>query len=251
MLNETSQVRLFPIMEIFGPVIQGEGIMVGAQTMFVRFGGCDYRCSWCDSLFAVLPVEVKKGRTLMAPEQILEELLRLGPYCRTVTLSGGNPVLHDLYELIELLREYNYQIAVETQGTLFQNWVAECDVVTISPKPPSSGMTFNSTQLDTYFRCVPSTNMCIKVVVFDAADYEFAMSLYENYSKMGECDWYLQPGTTIMETSGHPKVLETYREKIISNTQTIIEMACKDPRASAFRIVPQVHALIYGHIQGV
>jgi 7-carboxy-7-deazaguanine synthase len=41
------------ISEIFGPTIQGEGVLIGLPTVFVRTGGCDYRCSWCDSLHAV------------------------------------------------------------------------------------------------------------------------------------------------------------------------------------------------------
>jgi len=40
-----------PVLEIFGPTIQGEGMVVGRKTMFVRTAGCDYRCSWCDSAF--------------------------------------------------------------------------------------------------------------------------------------------------------------------------------------------------------
>ena len=41
------------VSEIFGPTIQGEGALIGLPTVFVRTGGCDFRCSWCDSLHAV------------------------------------------------------------------------------------------------------------------------------------------------------------------------------------------------------
>src|SRR5262249_776223 len=41
------------VSEIFGPTIQGEGVLIGLPTVFVRSGGCDYRCSWCDSMHAV------------------------------------------------------------------------------------------------------------------------------------------------------------------------------------------------------
>lgn len=43
------------VSEIFGPTVQGEGAVIGKPTVFVRTGGCDYPCSWCDSKFAVLP----------------------------------------------------------------------------------------------------------------------------------------------------------------------------------------------------
>ena len=50
MTDDSSVIR---ISEIFGPTIQGEGALIGQPTVFVRTGGCDYRCSWCDSLHAV------------------------------------------------------------------------------------------------------------------------------------------------------------------------------------------------------
>jgi len=47
--------ELIAVSEIFGPTVQGEGALIGTQTLFVRTGGCDYRCSWCDTGYAVLP----------------------------------------------------------------------------------------------------------------------------------------------------------------------------------------------------
>ena len=49
------RVRTHPVIEVFGPTIQGEGAEAGLPTHFVRFGGCDYRCSWCDTMYAVDP----------------------------------------------------------------------------------------------------------------------------------------------------------------------------------------------------
>ncbi|RWD90497.1 MAG: 7-carboxy-7-deazaguanine synthase QueE, partial [Mesorhizobium sp.] len=54
------------ISEIFGPTVQGEGPLIGRPTVFVRTGGCDYRCRWCDTLYAVLP-EFREDWTLMTP----------------------------------------------------------------------------------------------------------------------------------------------------------------------------------------
>ena len=58
-----TQERAFPVVEIFGPVLQGEGRMIGAQTLFVRLGLCDFRCQWCDSLYAVTPEQVQTRST--------------------------------------------------------------------------------------------------------------------------------------------------------------------------------------------
>ena len=62
-----------PVVEVFGPTIQGEGELAGIPTAFVRFGGCDYRCSWCDSLFAVLPEDVRKAPR-MTPAEVAAAL---------------------------------------------------------------------------------------------------------------------------------------------------------------------------------
>ena len=58
------------ISEIFGPTVQGEGALIGKPTVFVRTGGCDFRCSWCDTLHAVLPAH-RHDWSPMTPEEIL------------------------------------------------------------------------------------------------------------------------------------------------------------------------------------
>src|SRR5260370_15944522 len=74
------------ISEIFGPTIQGEGPLIGHPTVFVRTGGCDYRCRWCDTLYAVLP-EYRDEWTLMTPAESL---------ARGEHLAGSVPVLVSL-----------------------------------------------------------------------------------------------------------------------------------------------------------
>src|SRR5215475_9253596 len=102
------------ISEIFGPTIQGEGPLIGRPTVFVRTGGCDYRCAWCDTLYAVLPRYRDEWHPMTSPEIFarIEELSGGRPIL--VTLSGGNPALQPLGPLIELGRAKGYGFAVET-----------------------------------------------------------------------------------------------------------------------------------------
>ena len=58
------------VSEIFGPTVQGEGPLIGRASVFVRTGGCDYRCSWCDTLYAVLP-QYRNDWTPMTPADIM------------------------------------------------------------------------------------------------------------------------------------------------------------------------------------
>ena len=66
-----------PVLEIFGPTIQGEGMVIGQKTMFIRTAGCDYSCSWCDSAFT-WDGSAKEQVRQMAPEEIWNELVEIG-----------------------------------------------------------------------------------------------------------------------------------------------------------------------------
>ena len=130
-----------PVMEIFGPTIQGEGMVIGQKTMFVRTAGCDYSCSWCDSAFTW----DGSGKHLikqMDAEEIWKELTLIGEdRFSFVTISGGNPaLLKNLDSLISLLSEKGIKIGLETQGSKWQDWFYKIDELTLSPKPPSSRM---------------------------------------------------------------------------------------------------------------
>ena len=65
-----------PVLEIFGPTIQGEGRVIGRKTMFVRTAGCDYRCSWCDSSFT-WDGSAKEDIRMMNAEEIYAALYDL------------------------------------------------------------------------------------------------------------------------------------------------------------------------------
>jgi 7-carboxy-7-deazaguanine synthase len=128
------------ISEIFGPTIQGEGLLIGLPTVFVRTGGCDYRCSWCDTLHAV-DSEYRDTWKPMPVEAIWQEVRRLsGGVPLTVSLSGGNPAIQPLGVLIAKGQGEGYRFALETQGSIAKDWFADLDHLVLSPKPPSSGM---------------------------------------------------------------------------------------------------------------
>src|SRR5699024_12513949 len=113
-IDQRSQtMSKIPVLEIFGPTIQGEGRVIGRKTMFVRTSGCDYRCSWCDSS-STWDVSAKDDIRLLEPEQILSELDQLAPnQYKHVTISGGNPALIKTFcPLVEAFKEYNINTAL-------------------------------------------------------------------------------------------------------------------------------------------
>jgi 7-carboxy-7-deazaguanine synthase len=163
------------ISEIFGPTIQGEGPLIGRPTVFVRTGGCDYRCTWCDTLYAVLP-EHHDEWEFMTPAGIMTRVDQLaGGNPVLVSLSGGNPALQPLAPLIALGRRNGHTFALETQGSVAQPWFAELDWMVLSPKPPSSGM---ATDWDAFAACLAAArgrpHCVLKIVIFNDADYAYA-----------------------------------------------------------------------------
>jgi len=136
-----SSSKKIPVIEIFGPTIQGEGALCGFVSHFVRLGGCPYRCKWCDSLHAVLPEEIKKNATYMTQRELAAKVSAL-PESRWCTLTGGDPVMWDLTEFMHFLGEGNHSLTrpainVETEGYLKQDWLLRCDLITVSPKVPA------------------------------------------------------------------------------------------------------------------
>lgn len=147
--------------------------------MFVRTAGCDYSCSWCDSAFT-WDGSAKDDIRQLTAEEIWNELYELGgDLFSHVTISGGNPaLLVHLSELVDLLHEKEIKVAIETQGSRLQPWFSEIDDLTISPKPPSSGMSTDFDKLKEIIDYLVKENRLnhasLKVVVFDEADLEFA-----------------------------------------------------------------------------
>lgn len=228
--------KTFPVVELFGPVLQGEGRMIGTPTLFARFGYCDYRCSWCDTLYAVLPEEVQRTATQMAAGEIRQRLHTLDPTVPWVTLSGGNPAMHDLSELVDLLHADRRKIAVETQGTVFREWLRACDVVTVSPKPPSSTMDTNFAQLDR-FASLPNANL--KVVVFDDADFDYARAIHQRYP---DSPFYMQVGNTVGKDDA---------QALLAKLDWLGQKVLADETMQSAIVLPQLHVLLYGNRRGV
>ena len=231
------------IAEIFGPTIQGEGALIGEPTVFVRAGGCDYRCSWCDSLHAV-DSAYRHTWTPMSDAEIWDEVFRLsGGQALTVSLSGGNPAIQDFGPLIARGRAAGYRFACETQGSVSRPWFGDLDTLVLSPKPPSSG---ESVDWAAFAACVKAgqtaRQMVMKIVIFDEADYDWAKDAHARHPDL---PLYLQPGNPDVdpESPVDPKDLA-------DRLEWLTERAMTDGWFTP-RILPQLHVLIWGNKRGV
>ncbi|MAF97023.1 MAG: 7-carboxy-7-deazaguanine synthase QueE [Micavibrio sp.] len=233
------------ISEIFGPTIQGEGPLIGRPTVFVRTGGCDYRCSWCDTLHAV-ESEYRQEWTEMSAAEIMDEVQRLSNNTpMMITLSGGNPAIQPMEELIKLGKELGYEFAMETQGSVSKKWMQQLDVLILSPKPPSSKMdtdwiAFYQTLQMAGFEKAYGPDIALKFVVFDEDDYKYAR---EASARHPHFPVYLQPGNHKVE--GAPDI-----SGLMERMRWIIERAAND-NWNDVTILPQLHVLIWGNEKGV
>ena len=238
----------YPICEIFGPTIQGEGYHIGTQTHFVRFAGCDFSCSWCDTKYAVNPSNVGWSKVMMTEGDILESLNDLGGSPKWVTLSGGNPALFVTDGLISSIGHNGHSVALETQGTAFGDWAFNdfLTELTISPKPPSSGMSsWYEGRLDqmirvAYQRTRRSLHTTFKFVVFDTKDLVWVKSFVRTIGLLGDR----------VITVGTPQDEPTPGE-LLAMTRALISMIQDNYFFGDFRILPQLHVLLYGQRRGI
>lgn len=262
--------KKFPVIELFGPVIQGEGSQAGQQTMFIRFGGCDYRCKKCDSMHAVEPQAIAKHAQYLTADEIHNQLnsIRDQTGVQWVTFSGGNPAMHKLDELVQNLRGDGWLINVETQGTLYPAWLQGVHLVTTSPKSMGMGEKFEQTTFMRFLEKHKSaTPVCVKVVVFSAQDLEFALQVQQATEHVytetlpyaypsaqhGGVAYYLSLGNPF------PPVLNEENElldqqpigglipALLRDYRNLSEEVLLDPRLKSWRFLPQLHVLTYGN----
>jgi len=242
-------VKKVPVLEIFGPTIQGEGMVIGQKTMFVRTAGCDYSCSWCDSAFT-WDGSAKDDIRQLTAEEIWSELVELGgDRFSHVTISGGNPaLLGNLQEFVTLLKDNGKQIAIETQGSRYQEWLKQIDDLTISPKPPSSGMKTDFEKLDHIIhkltREETSQSISLKVVVFNEQDLFYAKNVHKRYR---DIPFYLQVGNEDVHGSDTDHLVQ----HLLKKYEWLIDQVIVDSDLNNVRVLPQLHTLVWGNKRGV
>ena len=234
--SSAGAARGLPVIEIFGPTLQGEGRSIGLKTMFVRLAGCDWACSWCDTPYAWRAGSLWPVRR-MTDAEIVEALVHLSPACRLVSLSGGNPAIHDCASLVARLHAREYHVHVETQGTFHPSWLAEADSVTVSPKPPSSGMPTVWDDLAATLDVAASPEL--KVVVFDDADYGFAAEVRRRHP---DIPFTLQLGNRVGQDNA---------ASLLERQRLLTERVLADHGWGDVRVLPQLHVLLWGNRRGV
>ncbi len=228
------------VSEIFGPTIQGEGALIGQPTVFVRTGGCDYRCSWCDTLHAV-DSKYRHDWKAMSAVDIFARIKELsGNAPLMISLSGGNPAIQDLKPLIDIGHKQGYKFALETQGSIAKDWFADLDILTLSPKPPSSGEKTNWAEFDKCLKAADNNpEIALKIVIMNDEDYTYAKDVHAKYPKLSI---YLQPANHSLENldiDGMNKHMLWLINKVMQDKWFNV------------RVLPQLHVMLWGNKKGV
>ncbi|MEP6616901.1 MAG: 7-carboxy-7-deazaguanine synthase QueE [Ginsengibacter sp.] len=160
-----------PVMEAFY-TIQGEGYHQGKAAYFIRLGGCDVGCVWCD---------VKESWDMnIHPRKPVNEIIADAKLsgCQLAVITGGEPLLHNLDELTAALHETGMSTNIETSGSspLSGSW----DWICLSPKKFKEPLTEVLLKADE-----------LKIIIFNRSDFQWA----EKYAARvaGNCKLYLQP----------------------------------------------------------
>jgi len=180
---------MLPLMEEFY-TIQGEGFHKGTAAYFVRIGGCDVGCHWCD-------VKESWNANLHPPTDISKIVEKAKIFSNTIVVTGGEPLTWNMLPLTTKLKAEGLQIHIETSGAykLTGIW----DWICLSPKKmklPTKEVYAKAHEL--------------KMIIYNRDDFRFAEEQAAKVNK--DCILYLQP-----EWSKRDKVIPDIVEYVMAN----------------------------------
>lgn len=205
----------FPVMEMFYS-IQGEGFHTGTPAFFIRLGGCDVGCHWCD----VKESWDAEKHPVQSIDEIISDAESSG--AKTIIVTGGEPLMYDLTSLSKKLRNKNFKLHLETSGAY--PLTGEWDWICFSPKKFKE-------PLSEFFSVANE----LKVIVYNKDDFHFAE---EMSSVIGSPRGILSNGVNRPSVSFFLQPEWSRRETMLPS---IIEYVKQNPK---WRISLQTHKYI-------
>jgi len=188
--------EMLPLMEEFY-TIQGEGFHTGTAAYFIRIGGCDVGCHWCD---------VKESwnadlHPATTTDSIIENANKFG---NTVVITGGEPLMWNMNYITGKLQAHNIKTHIETSGAyaLSGSWNWIC----LSPKK-------NKLPLNEIYNVADE----LKIIIYNKSDFKFAEEQARKMNK--KCVFFLQP-----EWSNQEKMTPLIVEYVMNNPQWKISL---------------------------
>ena len=190
------QGKMLPLMEEFY-TIQGEGYHTGKAAYFIRVGGCDVGCHWCD-------VKESWNADLHPPTLANTIVEHAKKYSDTVVITGGEPLMWSMDYLTKMLRKNGLKTHIETSGAYSFSGI--WDWFCLSPKKTKLPLEEVYKEADE-----------LKMIIFNKSDFEFAE---EHAAKGGKnCELFLQP-----EWSRKEKMTELIVDYVMKNPKWKISL---------------------------
>ncbi len=209
--------------------LQGEGRLLGVPSVFVRLSGCNLRCVWCDTPYALNPHSGKE----ITPWEIMAQIRHYS--CSHVVITGGEPMLQEeLALLCTTLKAEGYHITIETNGTISRS--VPWDLISISPKfrhQQTTTVTRHCTTPDVTEKMIKNSEYQLKFVVKEPEDMVF---IDDFLAKMGHYD----PARVLLMPEG------TDKKEQLNKMIWLSEICIK----KGFRLAPRLHTLIWGNKRG-
>ena len=189
-LATKNNIRNLPLMELFH-TLQGEGFHTGKPAVFIRLGGCDVGCVWCDVKESWDP----DNHPMTSEKDIIDKVLSFKT--KFAVITGGEPSLYNLNNLVTELQENKVYIAIETAGT--NKIPTGIDWVCFSPKKFKK-------PIDQVYQIANE----LKVVIFHPSDLDWALN-HEKKIVNKSCELYIQPEWSKM--NDHLSIILTFLEE--------------------------------------
>ena len=242
------------IAEIFHSV-QGEGLLAGVPSVFIRTSGCNLRCHWCDTPYASWKPE--------GPEMSVEQILRKveGWNCSHMVLTGGEPMIApDLPALATGLKKAGKHITIETAGTIPPNGIS-CDLASISPKLSNS--TPSPERDSAWSKKHDATRLQPEVIAEWIRKYPFQLKfvvsseldLAEIKHLLSRLETFVAPPHQSVRGEEGPPV-PFHQVLLMPEGIDVKTLASRSPwlvdicKREGFRFCPRLHIELFGHQRG-
>jgi 7-cyano-7-deazaguanosine (preQ0) biosynthesis protein QueE len=202
--------------------IQGEGPNIGKPAVFLRLGGCNQKCKWCDTKYALNSANFKS----ISNKKIIQKIKKYP--CKNIVITGGEPLLQQdsLKVLLDELPKYTFEL--ETNGSLPLKINNKFEQINCSPKLTSSGTIAYSLKL------FPNNKkVAYKFVICNKSDVEEVKVFCRKYKIPKEKVWLMPEGSK--------------REIAIKRSIWLIELCKKE----GYNFSPRLHIMLWGNKRGV
>ena len=218
--------------EIFGPTVQGEGPSSGQQAAFVRLGGCNLTCTWCDTPYTwdASRYDLHAENTKHTIEQIVMQL----PDVPLIVISGGEPLLQAtaLEMLCTTLIDLDYKIEIETNGTHLPMTQNKDIRYNVSPKLAHAGDPLEKRITPSLSEYVADPNAIFKFVVTDERDLNEVQQIATAHGIESDRVWIMPEGVD----------REVLERRLIEISEASIERG--------YNVTGRLHIQIFGGVRG-